>query len=253
MKRACYRPLLPLHALRLAPFASSRWRYFLRTKSRTRRLHRAMPRQPAADIEKDIEALDRAREARYAARAAAAAEKAQGTCLERAKLAALKEVAAKNPGGSLPGFLEKVGAKMGAKFERPPINLDASEPSPPPITEPIVAMPLSLYRHHQQHLFTDCSDIMEPRESDAAVRTALFAADTLGCIVNFAGLRSFATVSLVCREWRDAVDAKAREWGYLICVCFPLHMRSNSGGREGLIQTDPISAPCTRPVLTIRK
>ena len=50
------------------------------------------------DLEVAIAERDRAREARYAARAAEAAKRAEGTSLERAKLAALQAVASKRPG-----------------------------------------------------------------------------------------------------------------------------------------------------------
>ena len=159
----------------------------------------------------DIDALvaerDREREARYAARAAVAAEKAQGTSLERAKIAALKEVAAKNPGGSLPGFLATVSAKMGAKFqiERELDSNGVDIVDVPAFTEPVIAMPLTLYREPPRPLGAGC----------AAAELALYSPDTLSCICSVAGLRAFAVIALVCRAWRDAIDSKAREWGVL--------------------------------------
>ena len=165
-----------------------------------------MPRRSAVDaqsIEEYVAEKDKARQERYAARAAIAAEKAEGTSLERAKIAALKEIASKRPGGSLPNFLERVGKKMNAKFERPP---DAPEP-PAAATDVVIAYTLSIYRPPLRN-----------RGLASPLHEALHAADTLGMIVCLAGLRSFSTIALVCRAWREAVEDKARQWGVLSYV-----------------------------------
>ena len=148
----------------------------------------------------------RAREARYAARAVLAAEKAQGTSLERAKLAALQAVAAKQPGGSLPDFLEKVSLKMGAKFTRP---ADRPEPPPPP-SDVVIATTLSIYR--------PSIPFRGSHGGGGPIHQALQVADTLGTLVTLAGLRAFRTLALVCHAWRDAVMDKAQEWGVLSYV-----------------------------------
>ena len=181
-----------------------------------------------AEYEAVLAERDKAREARYAERAAMAAEKAQGTSLERAKIAALAEVASRNPGGSLPTFLEKVSKKMGAKFSRPP---DMSEPAPLPVGV-VIATTLSVYR---------------PRDriphGNGTMHAALQASDMLSCVVSFAGLRCFAAISLVCHAWRDAVDDKAREWGVLT------YMKAIGGGHgQRKAQLDTPTWLCTVPV-----
>ena len=174
------------------------------------------------DVDAIIAERESAREARWASRAAMAAEKAQGTSLERAKLAALEEIARKNPGGSLPSFLSQVGKKMGAKFARP---ADEPEREPAPVaTEITIAMPLSLYRPPFRSSAVDGPPLHQ----------ALHAADTLGRIAAFAGLRAFASMALTCRAWRDAIDAKAAEWGVLAYV---KNIGGGYGKRKGQLDT----------------
>ena len=186
-----------------------------------------MPRDEP-DLEAVIAERDRQRQERYAARAAVAAEKAQGTSLERAKLAALKAVADRNPGGSLPGFLDRVSAKLGGtRFERPMTDALENEAV---LTEPLIVMPLAIY----------LPPPLPPHSGNVA---ALQLSDTLGYIVSLAGLRCFTTMSLVCRAWRDEVDAKAREWGVLTYV------KSVGGGfGKRKAQLDTPTWLCTLPV-----
>ena len=189
-------------------------------------------RKSEVDIDEYLQQRDKAREARYEAHAEIQRERNKGTTMERAKLAALQAVASKRPGGSLPDFLAKATAKYDFKY-RPPAQFDA----PPPPADVVIATTLSVYRPPWQQQQLDA------QQQHGAANLALHASDTLGCIVSLAGLRSFATIALVCRDWRDAVDAKAREWGVLV---FVKSMGNGYGKRKS--QLDTPTWLCTLPV-----
>lgn len=162
------------------------------------------------------EAADReaARLAKRAARLQAAEADGESSTLHRAKLLALEAVASKASGGSLPDFLAKVGSRVGAKFAQP---LDYPQPTGDEVD---AECQLVLVPDHQPAF-----GFAKPATADHGAAwakgnaiLALLASDTLSYILTLAGLSSFGSVALVCRVWRDAVQAKAREWGVLTYV-----------------------------------
>ena len=157
---------------------------------------RARLRAEAAVAEREAR-----REARAAAAAAAFSDGQSMNTFERAKLAALEKVASQKPGGTLPVFLAKVGARVGAKFVKPqaePASLEAEGQS-----RSIQLFASSDGRYGRRLV---CSD---------SLAAALLETDSLTLICTFAGLRCFSSIALTCHAWHDAVQAKAREWGVL--------------------------------------
>lgn len=84
--------------------------------------------------------------------------------------------------------------------DRPP-TFSMSFASRMPFAEPVTAAaPLALTRYND--LFA----------------AALGGGDTLSYICNFAGLKLFSAMALVCTAWHDAIQRKMREWGLLSYV-----------------------------------
>ena len=171
-------------------------------------VERARLRAEAALTERAEAIRRKAAKAESDERCRNAVDEAELSTFERAKLRALEAVAAKQPGGTLPAFLEKVGQRVGAKFARPP-------GSPPLPAAAAAAAETVVLADSMMSVYYRPPTVPTP---GGDFTQALLATDALTLIVTFAGLRAFGSFALVCHAWRNAVQAKAREWGVLSYV-----------------------------------
>ena len=164
-----------------------------------------MARARAAALHAIAERERRARAAEAAAAAPAEPTPREMTAAERARASVLDAINGKKtraeanqkPVHQQQGRASRSGSQSGARGFTTVLALSHSSSYQPP----------------SRQLVTP-GTVVNP-ELDGIFSSVLTLPDALALICTAAGLRAFRSIALVCRAWRAAVNAKAREWGVL--------------------------------------